>query len=444
MANNWTESPLSDLCSYINRGSAPSYIESGGALVLNQKCVRDQRVSFSEARRTDSDRKSVSVERFLQPWDILVNSTGVGTLGRVAQVRSLPEKATIDSHVTVVRPNPEVVNPQYLGLALRHLEEQIEALGEGSTGQTELSKARLAAFVVPVAPDHEQPRIANILGTLDERIELNLRMNSTLGAMARALFKDWFIDYGPVHAKIEGRAPYLPQKIWDLFPDQFDNEDMPQGWSHTPFGLLLEGTIGGDWGKDAPDSDHTQAVCIIRGTDIPNLVDGLIGRVPTRYVKPKKANSRLLQDGDIVIEVSGGSPTQPTGRSLLVTNALLARFPNPVICASFCRRFRPLSFKHGLLTSQHLSYLYSIGGTWEYQNQSTGIANFQTPHFLEAEKVVWPGSEVVDAFTEMVEPIIRRTAANETLHLISLRSALLPKLMTGEVRLSIAPASSEK
>lgn len=444
MANEWKRKPLVDLCSYINRGAAPVYTESGGTLVLNQKCVRDQRVNLADARRTDTDRKAVSPERLLQPWDILVNSTGVGTLGRVAQIRSIPEKATIDSHITIVRPNPDVVHPQYLGLALRHLEDEIEALGEGSTGQTELSRARLAEFVVSIAPNIDQPKIANVLGSLDERIDLNLRMNVTLDAITRAIFKDWFIDFGPVNAKIDGRAPYLPQQIWDLFPDDFDDQGMPKGWSSETFGSLLEGSIGGDWGKDAPDIEHTQNVAIIRGTDIPNLTDGLTGKVPARYVKPKKASSRLLQDGDIVIEVSGGSPTQPTGRSLLITEALLARFSTPVICASFCRRFRPISLKHGLLASQHLAHLYSIGGTWEYQNQSTGIANFQTTHFLESEKVIWPGERVLNAFVEMIEPIIRRIASNETLNLVTLRKSLLPKLLTGEVRATATSIDSEK
>jgi len=141
MAGKWREKPLFELCSYINRGLAPAYIDEGGVLVLNQKCIRDQRISFQEARRTDQRRKPVGTERMLLPWDILVNSTGVGTLGRVAQLRVLPEPATVDSHVTIVRPDPAAVDPQYLGFALRLLQREIEALAEGSTGQTELPRA---------------------------------------------------------------------------------------------------------------------------------------------------------------------------------------------------------------------------------------------------------------------------------------------------------------
>src|SRR5262245_54247325 len=126
MAGEWRDQALSSLCTYINRGSAPAYVESGGILVLNQKCVRDQRVSFAEARRTDNLQKPVGRGRMLQPLDIVVNSTGVGTLGRVAQIRSLPEPATVDSHVTVVRPDAELVHPRYLGYAVRCFEPEIE------------------------------------------------------------------------------------------------------------------------------------------------------------------------------------------------------------------------------------------------------------------------------------------------------------------------------
>ena len=207
MAGEWSDKPLLELCSYINRGSAPAYIEAGGVLVLNQKCVRDQRVSFLEARRTDQERKLVIADRMLQLLDILVNSTGVGTLGRVAQLVALPEPATVDSHVTIVRPDPAAVDPRYLGFAVRLYEREIEALAEGSTGQTELSRARLGAFPVPLAPEKEQRAIAHILGTLDDKIELNRRMSETLEAIARALFKSWFVDFDPVRAKAGGRLP---------------------------------------------------------------------------------------------------------------------------------------------------------------------------------------------------------------------------------------------
>ena len=284
----------------------------------------------------------------------------------------------------------------------------------------------------------EQRAIAHILGTLDDKIELNRRMNQTLEAMARAIFQDWFVDFGPVRAKIEGQDPYLPPELWDLFADDLmDSElgEIPEGWEVRAFGDLLNDVIGGDWGKETPDSTHAEPVSIVRGTDLPHLRNGGVGSVPLRYTTTKKAERRILKHGDIIIEVSGGSPTQPTGRSMLVTADILERFPTDVVCASFCRRFRPRGWAEGLLASQHLDYANSIGKMWEYQLQSTGISNFQTKRFLEEEQIIWPGNRLVDEFVNAIDPIVRHTTRNENRTLTAQRDALLPQLVSGELRM---------
>ena len=199
------------------------------------------------------------------------------------------------------------------------------------------------------------------------------------------------------------------------------------------FGELLDDVIGGDWGKDSPDSINSEGVSIIRGTDLPNLRNGGIGAVPFRYTTEKKVERRMLQDGDIVIEVSGGSPSQPTGRSMIITRDILARFPAIVVCASFCRRFRPRSWTEGLLAYQHLDYLNSVEKMWEYQLQSTGISNFQTKRFLDEELILWPNDSLTIAFSDLLSPIVRHITNNESKTLAETRDALLPGLVGGEV-----------
>ena len=308
-----------------------------------------------------------------------------------------------------------------------------------------LNRENAHARIICVPELQEQRTIAHILGTLDDKIELNRKQNKTLEEMARALFKAWFVDFEPVRAKMEGRwqpgqsLPGLPAHLYDLFPDRLVESELgkiPQGWNYVPFGLLLAKTIGGDWGKDAQQDDYDKAVAIIRGTDFPDIASGGVGKVPTRYTTSKKLVSRKLQAGDIVMEVSGGSPTQPTGRSIFISEAVLQRFENPVVCASFCRRFHPISRELGVLAFMHLQYLYSIGGTWEYQNQSTGIANFQTTHFLDSEMVVMPNNPVLEEFFAQIDPLLRRVSSNESMSLTQLRDTLLPKLISGELRAS--------
>ena len=197
------------------------------------------------------------------------------------------------------------------------------------------------------------------------------------------------------------------------------------------FETLLSDVIGGDWGKETPDAIHDEPVSIIRGTDIPSLSTGGIGTVPLRYTTKRKSERRILKKGDIIIEVSGGSPSQPTGRSMLITPDVLGRFSETVVCASFCRRLRPYRWKEALLASRHLDYIYSIGKMWEYQLQSTGIANFQTKRFLKDEKVIWPGENLLTIFSELVAPLVLQTTSNENIVLAAQRDTLLPKLVSG-------------
>jgi type I restriction enzyme S subunit len=123
---------------------------------------------------------------------------------------------------------------------------------------------------------------------------------------------------------------------------------------------------------------------------------------------------------------------------LQVSQSILERFPHPVVCASFCRRFRPKTHELGLLAAHHLSNLYRNGGTWEYQNQSTGISNFQTSHFLDAENVLVPNDEVLHAFSRFAQSILAKTTSNEAMTLAKLRDKLLPKLISGELHIADA------
>ena len=224
-----------------------------------------------------------------------------------------------------------------------------------------------------------------------------------------------------------------------LFPDSFEDSELgavPKGWQLVPFGQLLSHTIGGDWGSDVADENNDTRVAIIRGTDIPDLQSNANSRVPVRYTSQKKLAGRKLEDGDLLLEVSGGSKDQPTGRSLYLSGALLSQFDCPVEPASFCRLLRPVNKEVGMLLAQHLTYIYAQGKTWEYQNQSTGIANFQTTHFLETELVACPTDDVLKAFAETVQTLIARAHLTQIQELASLRDTLLPRLISGQLRIS--------
>ncbi len=426
----------------------PKAVRGAGVKMVNM----GELFAHPRLRNADMDRVPLSdseARKFLlSEGDLLFarQSLVLEGAGKCSIFLSDDEPVTFESHVTRVRLDRSKADPRFYFYYLQshHGKSAIRSIVEQGAGASGIRGSDLQNLGVLWMPPPEQRAIARILGTLDDKIELNRRRNQTLEAMARALFKDWFVDFGPVRAKMEAQQPYLPADLWQLFPDRLDDEGKPEGWKYLPYGEMLEGTIGGDWGKEEPCNDHDQAVCIIRGTDIPDLLAGSTGRVPTRYTTKKKLTSRILQAGDIVVEVSGGSPTQPTGRSLQVSQLVLKRLPHPVVCASFCRRFRPKSIGFGLLAAHHLTNLYRDGGTWEYQNQSTGISNFQTAHFLEAENVLVPSEGVLKAFVRFVEPILAKTTNNETIALVKLRDTLLPKLISGELRIPDAEKFMER
>ncbi|WP_423680188.1 MULTISPECIES: restriction endonuclease subunit S [unclassified Undibacterium] len=311
-----------------------------------------------------------------------------------------------------------------------------------------LNTGILSAVPINLPPRAIQIEIGKILGALDDRIALLRETNATLESIAQALFKSWFVDFDPVRAKLQGQMPEgMDEATAALFPDSFEESELglvPKGWQLIPFGKLLSHTIGGDWGDEESNDKNDTKVAIIRGTDIPDLQSGNSARVPIRYTSKKKLNTRQLVDSDIVLEVSGGSKDQPTGRSIFITHQLLAQFDCPVEPASFCRLLRPISKDIGIVLSQHMTAIYAAGKTWEYQNQSTGIANFQTTHFLESELVILPSKEVLEAFAEIVRPIIDRSHLTQITQLSALRDALLPRLISGQLRITEAEDAVEE
>ena len=185
LPKEWPVAKLGDEATYLNRGISPKYLEAGGVRVLNQKCIRDFMVDVSKARWHDGTQRSIT-GRELRVGDVLVNSTGVGTLGRVAQVLALDETTIVDSHVTVVRAGRRL-SWNYLGLAMMRRQAEIEALGEGSTGQTELNRGKLAGLEFVVPPDAILRAFDTSTIPLRMRMSANVQQAQTLATLRDTL-----------------------------------------------------------------------------------------------------------------------------------------------------------------------------------------------------------------------------------------------------------------
>jgi type I restriction enzyme, S subunit len=437
---DWAYAPL-DSCSQPNSVTY-GVVQPGSALQAGKPLIRvnnfrDTRIDLSDVMYIAPEIEAKYSRTRLKGGEVLV--TVVGTVGQVAVVQSCFAGFNVARAVAVIHPLPHIA-PEWIALCLRSpLSQHLLGSRANTTVQTTINLKDLRALPIPLPPEGERRTIAEFVGALDDRITLLRETNATLEGIAQALFKSWFVDFDPVRAKMQGSAPEgMDEATAALFPDSLEESTLglvPRGWHLMPFGQLLSHTIGGDWGSDIPDETKDARVAIIRGTDIPDLQSGANSRVPVRYTSHKKLSTRKLEDGDIVLEVSGGSKDQPTGRALYLTAGLLGQFDCPVEPASFCRLLRPNSKDIGVLLGQHLTYIYAQGKTWEYQNQSTGISNFQTTHFLEKELVVVPSEDVLATFAETIRPMVDRSHLTQIQTLATLRDTLLPRLISGQLRL---------
>lgn len=174
----WESVMLSDVTKYIGRGISPKYVENNGVPVINQRCIRDKKVN-SEFTRQTNPAKKINDDKVLKALDILINSTGTGTLGRVAQIISVNELMTVDTHVTIVR-GDESISKIYLGRVLEFNQQLIENLGKGATNQIELSRHDLGRLEVLLPSNLLQTAFANRIKPNYEIIESLINQNQLL------------------------------------------------------------------------------------------------------------------------------------------------------------------------------------------------------------------------------------------------------------------------
>ena len=196
MTSEWHEVPLRELVGYISKGIAPSYAEEESETtirVLNQKCNRNFQISYGDSRLHDTLKKKVPPERYVKPDDILINSTGAGTAGRIAQIEDVPSATTIDGHMILIRSNGKVTQ-KFLGYALKAHQWEVLQLDEGSTGQTELNRERLLDEIMinyPVSFD-EQNAIVGTLESIDRKLIVNEQLNENLAVLLQTIYQDRF------------------------------------------------------------------------------------------------------------------------------------------------------------------------------------------------------------------------------------------------------------
>ena len=265
-------------------------------------------------------------------------------------------------------------------------------------------------FVIP--PNSEQRAIAQLLGTLDDKIELNRRITETLEAMTRALFKDWFVDFGPVHAKVEGRAPYLAPDIWDLFPDALDGEGWPMGWKTKSIYDFAKVIYGAPFASKQFNTRKV-GVPLIRIRDLGTHNPA----VSTNQVHRK---GHLIEPGDIVVGMDGEFRMQ------------VWKGPRSWLNQRVCH-FEPKSGVPRAFLSEALKEPLAI---FERGKVGTTVIHLGKSD-IDTFEFVQPGKELLSAFGSTADLLLGQAVANalESRSLSQTRDLLLPKLMSGEMRI---------
>lgn len=278
----------------------------------------------------------------------------------------------------------------------------------GSSGRQRVQTDVIANLEIGFPSLTEQDKIASVLKSLDDKIALNNKINNNLEQQAQAIFKSWFVD---------------------------NSENT--NWSTGTFSELIESTLNGDWGKETPSGNNTKKVYCIRGADIPEVKAGNKGKMPTRYILPKNYANKKLEAGDIVVEISGGSPTQSTGRCTAITQSLLDRYDSGMVCTNFCKAIKPKN-GYSLFVYYYWQYLYEKGVFFSYENGTTGIKNLDFSGFIETESILIPPLDKVISFDVYCKSIFNQIFANgkESEQLALLRDTLLPKIISGEIDVS--------
>lgn len=451
MVINWkhtTIGEIADASSYgLVDGPFGSNLPAACYTSFGVPVIRGSNLSLGESRFKGNEFVYVSAETAdrlnrscCKPNDIIF--TKKGTLGQTGLVpeRGIHERYLLSSNQMKLTVDTSKADPLFVYYYVTAATSRAKILKDSeATGVPKINLAYLKSFPLLIPSVAEQKSIASVLGALDDKIELNGLMNATLESMAHAMFQSWFVDFDPVRAKLDGCPNASINKATaHLFPAAFQESavgHVPQGWKVGVFNDLTKSVIGGDWGASEPTGDDNVSCFCIRGADIPSLQSGGVGKMPTRFLKQSSVEKRQLADGDLAIEISGGSPTQCTGRPVLASDLLLQDLGQPLVASNFCRIVKLKSPAFSKFVYFWLRRLYDIGELFQFETGTTGIKNFAFVIFSEKYPLVIPDERIAEAFDRAVSPLFARIQANsqESRTLVNLRDALLPKLMNGEL-----------
>lgn len=431
---------LGQLCKKIGSGATPRggkevYLNQGPVSLIRSQNVHNNEFSFSGLAYINElqARELQNVE--VEENDLLLNITG-DSVARICQVDLNALPARVNQHVSIIRPHPEKLDHLFLKywFLLPATQQLLLQLSSSGATRKALTKQMLESLDIPDILLNSQKMISNLLYRFDQKIELNRKMNETLEEMAQAVFQDWFVDFGPVKRKAKGITnpvailgglipnPAQAQEIANLFPDQFAEDGLPEGWSIREIGKIVS-VVGGS----TPSTSNTDYWC--------DKTDGYNWATPKDI---SKLDGLYLFDTDRHISQKGldkiSSGLLPVGTVLLSSRAPIGYLAITGVPTAVNQGFI------GLIPSKKMpaSMLYF----WCKENMEEIKIRANGSTFMEISKTnfrpiptILASDEIIDLYDEISNNYLNLIQLNllQNRTLAEMRDLLLPKLMSGEI-----------
>ena len=416
----WEVVRLADVTSFISTGATPrggkNVYKSEGVSLIRSQNVYDHEFSRDGLAHIDESAAYKLRRVDIQEDDVLLNITG-DSVARCCVVPKWTLPARVNQHVAVIRTSDRL-NSTFLQKYLSAPRVKAYVLGHDSGGTRKaLTKAHIESFLVALPPLPEQRRIANILGSLDDKIELNRQMNETLEAMAKAIFKSWFVDFDPVRAKMEGREPVgMDAETATIFPSAFQD---------SPLGKIPEGWEVGTLGEIAQNVRRSANVNQIDSSDVyiglEHMSKRSIALSEWQTADGIGSNKSRFRKGEILFgklrpyfHKVGVAPTDGVcSTDILVVQPIKSEWFDVVLGIVSCDEFVAYTDAH-----------------------STGTRMPRTNwRDMSKYEFVLPQLEIAQKYSDLIRPLIGRIIENihQSHTLSQIREALLPKLLSGEI-----------
>lgn len=326
--------------------------------------------------------------------------------------------------------NPEESSELFMHYVFTYIKRAIQNSASGSI-QDNINIDYLTGLKFKIPFKSEQDQIASVLATIDTKIELNNIINAELESMAETLYDYWFVQFdfpdanGKPYKTSGGKMTYNPAL----------KREIPEGWEVNTLAGWIGSDKTGDWGKEVKEGNYSLQVDCIRGADINGLNGNGKVDTPNRFILQKNS-SKLLSAHDLIIEISGGSPTQSTGRMAFLTKETLERFDYPVICSNFCKAISLVDNRYFYNFVYLWNAIYENGELFGWEGKTSGIKNLLFVAFVTKYHVCLPPASLAENFYIFVEPLQQKKQKNlkENQQLSQLRDWLLPMLMNGQVK----------